>query len=74
VLSDNLAERNQVRGNASVGVDWLIRDIGKISAAFTTDFLRFLTEWNRSTDGTRTAYDAEYLVVTATKVEPESLK
>ena len=43
VLSDNLAERNQVRGNASVGVDWLIRDIGRISAAFTTDFLRFLT-------------------------------
>jgi outer membrane protein TolC len=43
VLSDNLAERNQVRGNASVGVDWLIRDIGKLSAAFTTDFLRFLT-------------------------------
>jgi hypothetical protein len=43
VLSDNLAERSQVRANASVGVDWLIRDIGRISAAFTTDFLRFLT-------------------------------
>ena len=43
-------------------------------AELDTDFLRLLTEWNRSTDGTRTAYDAEYLVVTATKVEPESLK
>jgi SAM-dependent methyltransferase len=32
-------------------------------------FLRFLTEWNRTIDGTRTAYDAEYLLVTATKVE-----
>ncbi len=43
VLSDNLAERNQVRANTSIGVDWLIRDIGRLSAAFTTDFLRFLT-------------------------------
>jgi SAM-dependent methyltransferase len=32
-------------------------------------FLRFLTEWSRTIDGTRTAYDAEYLLVTATKVE-----
>jgi outer membrane protein TolC len=31
-----------VRGNGSVGVDWLIRDVGRISAAFTTDFLRFI--------------------------------
>jgi len=43
-------------------------------AELDADFLRFLTEWNRSTDGTGTAYDAEYLLVTATKVEPESLK
>ncbi|MFB1298676.1 class I SAM-dependent methyltransferase [Mycobacterium sp. pW049] len=30
-------------------------------------FLRFLTEWNRSAESGRTAYDAEYLLVTATK-------
>jgi outer membrane protein TolC len=43
VLSDNLAEQRNVEGAGSLGVDWLIRDIGKLSAAFTTDFLRFLT-------------------------------
>ncbi len=43
VLSANLAEQHSVSANGSVGVDWLIRDLGKISAAFTTDFLRFLT-------------------------------
>ncbi|OAN39634.1 class I SAM-dependent methyltransferase [Mycolicibacterium iranicum] len=30
-------------------------------------FLDFLTDWNRSTEPGRTAYDAEYLTVTATK-------
>lgn len=30
-------------------------------------FLDFLTEWNRSAEPGRTAYDAEYLMVTATK-------
>ena len=43
VLSDNLAERHHVHGSGDLGVGWLIRDIGKISAAFTTDFLRFLS-------------------------------
>lgn len=43
VLSDRLAERHSVRANGSAGVDWLIRDIGRISAAFSTDFLRFLS-------------------------------
>ena len=31
------------------------------------DFLAFLTAWNRETEAGRTAYDAEYLLVTATK-------
>jgi outer membrane protein TolC len=31
------------RANGRVGVDWLIRDVGRISAAFTADFLRFLS-------------------------------
>ena len=43
VLSDNLAEQRNVQATGNVGVNWLIRDIGRISAAFTTDFLRFLT-------------------------------
>lgn len=42
VLSDNLAEQQSVNVAGHVGVNWLIRDIGKLSAAFTTDFLRFL--------------------------------
>jgi outer membrane protein TolC len=41
-LSDNLAEQPSVRAGGRLGVDWLIRDLGRISAAFTTDFLRFL--------------------------------
>jgi outer membrane protein TolC len=43
VLSDNLAEQRNIHATGSAGVNWLIRDIGKISAAFTTDFVRFLT-------------------------------
>jgi outer membrane protein TolC len=43
VLSDQLVERNSVSGGGSVGVDWLVRDIGRLSTAFTTDFLRFLS-------------------------------
>ncbi|MES2572592.1 MAG: TolC family protein [Verrucomicrobiota bacterium] len=42
-LSDNLVERRQYGGNGSAGVDWLIRDVGRISAAFTTDALRFIS-------------------------------
>lgn len=36
-------------------------------AALDDDFLRFLTDWNQSDEPGRTAYDAEYLLVTATK-------
>ena len=43
VLSDNLAEQQSVSGSGRVGVSWLIRDLGRISAAFTTDFLRYLS-------------------------------
>jgi outer membrane protein TolC len=31
------------RASGSINVDWLIRDVGKISAAFTADFLRFVS-------------------------------
>ncbi|MBI5383274.1 MAG: TolC family protein [Verrucomicrobia bacterium] len=43
VLSDSLVERNSVGARGSVGANWLIRDVGRISTAFTTDFFRFLT-------------------------------
>ncbi|MEO3757397.1 methyltransferase domain-containing protein [Mycobacterium sp. B14F4] len=36
-------------------------------AALDGDFLSFLAEWNRAGGPERTAYDAEYLLVTATK-------
>jgi outer membrane protein TolC len=43
VLSDDLVEQDSIRANGSVRVDWLLRDIGRISAAFTADFSRFIT-------------------------------
>ena len=36
-------------------------------AALDRDFLSFLTDWNQSTEPGRTAYHAEYLLVTGTK-------
>ena len=36
-------------------------------AALDRDFLAFLTEWNKATEPGKTAYHAEYLLVTATK-------
>ena len=43
VLSDSLAETHDIRASGHAGVDWLIRDIGRLSIAFTTDFFRFLS-------------------------------
>lgn len=43
VLSDSVVEQSSIAGGASVRVDWLLRDVGRISAAFTTDFLRFIS-------------------------------
>jgi len=48
VLSDELVEQHSVSAQGRVGVDWLIRDVGRISAAFTTDFVRFLSGDPRS--------------------------
>ena len=42
-LTDHLAETHKVSGDGRVGVDWLIRDLGKISTAFTADFSHFLS-------------------------------
>lgn len=41
VTSEEVAQQARVTGR--VGVDWLVRDIGRLSAAFTTDFLRVLS-------------------------------
>ena len=42
-LSDHFVEERSVSASGSVGADWLIRDVGKITTAFTADFLRFVT-------------------------------
>jgi outer membrane protein TolC len=43
VTSDQLVERSSTEGTGSVNASWLIRDVGRISAAFTNDFFRFLS-------------------------------
>ena len=43
VTSDQLVERSSAEGTGSVNANWLIRDVGRISAAFTNDFFRFLS-------------------------------
>ena len=42
-LSDHFVEERSVSADASVGASWLIRDVGRITTAFTTDFLRFVS-------------------------------
>lgn len=43
VLSDDLVEQTSVGGSGAIRMDWLIRDIGRISAAFVADFTRIFT-------------------------------
>ncbi len=43
ILSDSLVEQRRLTADADAGASWLIRDVGLISAAFTTDFVRFIT-------------------------------
>src|SRR5439155_18494958 len=49
VVSDNLVEQHQVRGSADISASWLIRDVGRITTALTSDFLRFITGDSRVT-------------------------
>jgi len=42
-LVNRLVETHQESGNFTLGASWLIRDLGKITAAFTADFLRVVT-------------------------------
>jgi outer membrane protein TolC len=43
VLSDDLVEQRRVAADGNVGVSWLIRDIGLLTASFSADFLRYVT-------------------------------
>ena len=43
LLSDNLVEQQRVSGDVGLNTSWLIRDIGRLTASFSTDFLRFIT-------------------------------
>jgi SAM-dependent methyltransferase len=43
------------------------QDRPESAEALDRDFLSFLTKWNQATEPGQTAYDAEYLLVTATK-------
>src|SRR5205085_6531005 len=36
-------EDRSVSGSGSINVSWLIADVGRVTAAFTSDFLRFVT-------------------------------
>ena len=42
-LSDTVVEQAKVTGGGSIGASWLIRDVGRITAAFTADAIRFVT-------------------------------
>jgi outer membrane protein TolC len=41
-LSDHFVEQRTVNASGSVGESWLVRDVGRITTAFTADFLRFV--------------------------------
>jgi outer membrane protein TolC len=43
VLNDHFTETRLYQNTGFFGVDWLIRDIGRITAAFTTDFIRYVS-------------------------------
>ncbi|MGH7972604.1 MAG: TolC family protein, partial [Limisphaerales bacterium] len=49
IVSDNLVEQQRVAASSSIGASWLIRDVGRLSTALTTDFLRFVTGDPRAT-------------------------
>jgi outer membrane protein TolC len=43
IQNDGFSEIRTANANGRLGVDWLIRDLGRITAAFTTDFLRYVS-------------------------------
>lgn len=42
-VTDNIVEDHKISASGKIGADWLIRDLGKLSTAFTVDFARFVT-------------------------------
>ncbi|HZI30819.1 MAG TPA: TolC family protein, partial [Candidatus Binatia bacterium] len=42
-MSDNLVEQDSISAGGTAGVDWLIRDVGRITSAFEVDFMRFVS-------------------------------
>lgn len=42
-LEDEYAEQAKVTAGGTIGASWLIRDVGRITAAFTADAIRFVT-------------------------------
>ena len=44
LVSDSFVEEHKASGRGSISASWLIRDIGRITTAFTADFLRFVTK------------------------------
>ena len=48
-LSDNLVETHKVSVSGIISADWLIRDLGKLTTAFTVDFARFVSGDPRAT-------------------------
>jgi outer membrane protein TolC len=53
IVSDDLVEQHTVSGSGRVGANWLIRDVGRVTTAFTTDFLRFITGDSRVTSSSQ---------------------
>ncbi len=53
VASENLVEKRRVEADGSINVSWLIRDVGRLSAAFTTDFVRVITRGPHTTSSSR---------------------
>ncbi len=53
IVSDNLVEEQSVAADGTLNVEWLIRDVGRLSVAATTDFLRFITGDPRATTSSR---------------------
>lgn len=47
VLSDQLVEERSVSGSGQINASWLLRDVGRLTASFTTSFLRFLSGGQR---------------------------
>ncbi|HYG23677.1 MAG TPA: TolC family protein [Verrucomicrobiae bacterium] len=55
VLTDRLVEDQHVQADGDLNVDWLIRDVGRLSVALSTDFVRFITGDPRSATSSRVA-------------------